>query len=66
MTPQGPFSNINNRRIHIFLETNYNINFIVNNEYRKIQIDTNKSKEVLKKRKKYNCLMLAESERRNT
>jgi hypothetical protein len=34
-----------------FLETNYNINFIVNNEYRKIQIDTNKSKEVLKKEK---------------
>ena len=35
-----------------FLEKNYNINFIINNEYKKIQIDTNKSKEVLKKEKK--------------
>ena len=35
-----------------FLEKNYNINFIVNNEYKKIQIDTNKSKEALKKEKK--------------
>ena len=51
-TSSSFFEKLTREEYIYFLETNYNINFIVNNEYKKIQIDTTKSKEVRDKNKK--------------
>ena len=51
-TSSSFFKKLTREEYIYFLETNYNINFIVNNEYKKIQIDTTKSKEVRDKNKK--------------
>ena len=51
-TSSSFFKKLTTEEYIYFLETNYNINFIVNNEYKKTQIDTTKSKEVRDKNKK--------------
>ena len=51
-TSSSFFKKLTTEEYIYFLETNYNINFIVNNEYKKTQIDTTKSKEIRDKNKK--------------
>jgi hypothetical protein len=51
-TSSSFFKKLTTEEYKYFLEINYNINFFVNNEYKKTHIDTTKSKEVRDKNKK--------------